>query len=107
MRATFLTIPFAFAAAALTFVVSAGPAIASTATPAEICASAPAALRSMAQTASPDVAKTALRNVNTGVALCQERNRDEAVKKFNLAAKALGTDLATAMAKGPVTASVQ
>lgn len=107
MRATFLSIPFAFAAAALTFGVSAGPAVASTATPAEICATAPDALRNLAQTATPQAAKAALRNVNTGVALCKERNRDEAAKKFEAAAKALGTDLATAMAGGPVTASVQ
>jgi hypothetical protein len=106
MRATFFTIPFAFAAAALTFGVSAGPAVAAT-NDAQICATAPDALRTLAQSATPSAAKTAMRNINTGVALCEERNRDEAVKKFNAAAKALGTDLATAMAKGPVTAAVQ
>lgn len=109
MRVTFLSIPFAFAAAALTFAISAAPALAGSptpATPAEVCAAAPAALRTLAESATPNAQRLALRDVNTGIALCEARNRSEAVKKFNAAAKVLGTDLATAMAGGTVTASI-
>lgn len=107
MRATLLSIPFALAAAALTFGIAAGPAMAAPASATEVCAQAPAALRALAEGASPNAQRLALRDVNTGVALCEARNRQEATKKFESAAKALGTDLATAMAATTVTASAR
>jgi hypothetical protein len=73
--------------------VSAAPALAN----AEACAVAPGKLRSIAATAEPEAAKKAERNIALGEALCDARNRSEASKKFNLAAKSLGTDLAAVM----------
>jgi len=101
MRHIFLTLPLAIAASAATFLLSAAPAVAS----AETCATAPAKLRGLAATADIDAQKKALRNVELGEALCDARNRSEASKKFNLAAKALGTDLATVMAGSSVAAA--
>lgn len=102
---TILSVSFAIAAAAATFGVSAGPALA--ATPAEVCAQAPAALKSLAQSADRDAQRLALRNVQLGEALCDARNRPEAAKKFRAAAEILGTDLQSAMAKATETASIQ
>jgi hypothetical protein len=72
---------------------SAAPAFAS----AENCEAAPAKLRAIAATVDADAAKKAERNIALGEALCDARNRPEAAKKFNLAAKSLGTDLASVM----------
>ena len=84
---TLLGLAIAFAAAADT------PALAN----AEACATAPAKLRAMTANAQPQAAKKAERNIALGEALCEARNRSEAAKKFNLAAVALGTDLAAVM----------
>ncbi len=84
---TLLGLAIAFAAAAAT------PAFAN----AEACATAPAKLRAMTANAQPQAAKKAERNIALGEALCEARNRSEAAKKFNLAAVALGTDLAAVM----------
>jgi hypothetical protein len=100
MRAIMLSLAVAVSAA--TFAFSAGPAAAS----AEACAVAPAKLRTLAASAEADAAKKAERNIALGEALCDARNRSEAAKKFNLAAKALGTELATVMAS-TTTAAVQ
>ena len=86
MRAI-LTLAVALAAA------TAAPAFASAAT----CEAAPAKLRAIAATADADSAKKAERNIALGEALCDARNRSEATKKFNLAAKSLGTDLASVL----------
>lgn len=75
--------------------LSAVPAAASDA---ETCAVAPAKLRSMAGSADEAVRKKVERNVAIGESLCEARNRSEGVKKFDLAAKALGTDLAALLA---------
>ncbi|MCG2839373.1 hypothetical protein L6Q21_00080 [Sandaracinobacter sp. RS1-74] len=64
---------------------------------AETCDSAPAKLRAIAATSDATAAKKAERNIALGEALCEARNRSEAVKKFNLAAKSLGTDIAAVM----------
>ncbi len=100
MRAIMLSIAIAASAATLGF--AAGPAMAST----EACAAAPAKLRSIAATADAEAQRKAERNISLGEALCDARNRAEAAKKFNLAAKALGTELATVMAS-ETTAAVQ
>jgi hypothetical protein len=91
MRAIMLTLAVAVAGA--TLALPTVPAIAGT----EACEVAPAKLRTMAASAEASAQKKALRNVDLGVALCDARNRAEAAKKFNLAAKALGTDLAAVM----------
>jgi hypothetical protein len=97
MRAILLTL-----AVAASVALSAGPAMAS----AETCTVAPAKLRTLATGAAADAARKAERNIALGEALCDARNRSEAAKKFNLAAKALGTELATVMASDK-TAAVQ
>jgi hypothetical protein len=97
MLKSFLAVPIAFATLAL-----AVPAAAST----DVCAHAPAALRGIAATADANAQRLALRDIQTGEALCEARNRPEAAKKFRAAAKALGTDLQTAMAGVTTTASV-
>lgn len=107
MRTPLLSIPLALVAAALSFAISAAPALAAPVSATEACAEAPAALRTLADQATPQAKRLALRDVNTGVALCEARNRNEAVRKFSDAAKVLGTDLATAMAGATVTASVE
>lgn len=101
MRAFMLTLAASVSVVSLGFV--AGPAAAGNA---ETCAVAPAKLRAMATGAEADVARKAERNIALGEALCDARNRSEAARKFNLAAKTLGTELATVMATG-TTASVQ
>jgi len=58
------------------------------------CTNAPTQLRAAAATAQPDVARKALTTIRTGEALCAGDNRFEAGKKFALAAKALGMDVA-------------
>jgi hypothetical protein len=100
MRAILLT--FAVAVSAASLALSAGPAVAGS----EACTVAPAKLRTLAASANGDAAKKAERNIALGEALCDARNRSEAAKKFNLAAKALGTELATVLASD-TTASVQ
>jgi hypothetical protein len=105
MRVTFLTLPLAVAAALVTFGISAGPAAA--AVDPTVCTDAPAALRTLAASAEPAAARKALRDVQTGEALCEARNRNEAAKKFRAAADVLGTDLATVLATVTRTASVQ
>lgn len=86
MRAI-MTLAVALAAA------TAAPAFAN----AETCEAAPAKLRAIAATVDADSAKKAERNIALGEALCDARNRSEASKKFNLAAKSLGTDLASVL----------
>lgn len=97
MRIQLLAAPLA---AAMLF--AAAPSFASSA---ETCAVAPAKLRAIAATQDADVQRKALRNVDLGESLCEARNRSEAAKKFNLAAKALGTDLATVLASGAVASA--
>jgi len=100
MRALMLTLAAAVSAASLGFV--AGPAVAGDA---ETCAVAPGKLRTLAAGADAEAARKAERNIALGEALCVARNRSEATKKFNLAAKSLGTELATVMTTA-TTASV-
>ena len=100
MRAIMLTLAIAISAVTLGF--AAAPASAT----AETCAIAPVKLRTLAAAADVDAARKAERNIALGEALCDARNRSEAAKKFNLAAKALGTELAVVMA-ADATASVQ
>ncbi|WP_448586160.1 hypothetical protein [Thermaurantiacus sp.] len=95
----------AVAAAAVTFTISAGPALAATSS--EVCAKAPAALRSLAEGADREAQRKALRNIELGEVLCEARNRNEAARKFRLAAELLGTDLATALNRAATTASIQ
>jgi hypothetical protein len=102
MRAFLLATPLAVALTVTSFGLIAAPAMATS----ETCAVAPAKLRGMAASADADAQRRAVRHIELGEALCDARNRTEATKKFNLAAKALGTDLATVMAAG-TTASVQ
>lgn len=92
MRATIFTSPFVLAATSFALMSSAAPALAS-----DSCATAPDALRAVAATAEPAARAKALRNVALGEQLCAARNRVDAGKKFNLAAKELGVDLATIM----------
>ncbi len=101
MRSFMLTL--AVSAAALGFV--AVPAAAASAN-AETCAAAPMKLRTLAAGADATTARKAERNIALGEALCAARNRSEAAKKFNLAAKSLGTELAAVMTAA-TTASVQ
>jgi hypothetical protein len=98
-----LTLAAAVSAASLGFL--AAPAVAG-GTDAETCAVAPVKLRTLAVGADADTARKAERNIALGEALCDARNRSEAAKKFNLAAKSLGTELAAVMS-GATTASVQ
>lgn len=101
MRAYMLTLAAA-SAASLGFL--AAPVLA--AGNAETCAVAPTKLRALAVGADADVARKAERNIALGQALCDARNRSEAARKFNLAAKTLGTELAVVMTNA-TTASVQ
>ncbi len=100
MRSILFTAPLALVAAAATLMLSAAPAAAST----EACTAAPDRLRSIAANAEPAAQSKAVRNINLGEALCEARNKSEAAKKFNLAAKALGTDLATVLSSEKVAA---
>ena len=100
MRTT--TLSLAIAATVAAFGFASVPAVAS----AEACVVAPDKLRSIAANSSADVQRKAERNINLGIALCDARNRSEAASKFDLAAKALGTELATVMASN-TTATVQ
>ena len=79
-------------------------AVPAAASDADTRAVAPAKLRAMAGTADEAVRKKVERNVAIGVSLCDARNRSEGVKKFDLAAKALGTDLAALL--GEKTAAI-
>ncbi len=97
MRATILSLAVAFSATALT-----APAFAAGV---DTCAVAPSKLRAISASAQPDAAKKAERNIALGEALCDARNKSEASKKFNLAAKSLGTELAAVLSTE--TASVQ
>lgn len=99
MRALLLTI------AAASVALVAAPAVAA-GTDAEACAVAPVKLRTLAAGADANTARKAERNIALGEALCDARNRSEAAKKFNLAAKSLGTELAAVMSTA-TTASVQ
>ncbi|WP_374388756.1 hypothetical protein [Sandaracinobacter sp.] len=101
MRAIKMTVAAALSAASLTLV--AAPALANDA---ETCAVAPVKLRTLAASAQPEAARKAERNIALGEALCDARNRSEAAKKFNLAAKSLGTELAAVMTT-QASASVQ
>ena len=92
MRAIKLTVAAAISAASLS--VLAAPVLASDA---DTCAVAPVKLRTLAASAQPEAARKAERNIALGEALCDARNRSEAAKKFNLAAKSLGTELAVVM----------
>lgn len=103
MRALVLTIAAAVSAASLGFV--AAPAVAA-GTDAQACTVAPVQLRTLAAGADAEAARKAERNIALGEALCDARNRSEAAKKFNLAAKTLGTELATVLSTA-TTASVQ
>jgi hypothetical protein len=102
MRAFMLTLAAAVSAASLSFV--AAPAFA--AGDAQTCSVAPVKLRTLAAGADAETARKAERNIALGEALCDARNRSEAAKKFNLAAKSLGTELATVMST-ETSASVQ
>lgn len=102
MRAILFTVPLAFAATAATLMLTAAPAMAA----ADACGAAPDKLRAIAATTDAATQAKAVRNINMGEALCEARNKVDAAKKFNLAAKALGTDLATVMA-GEKVAAVQ
>jgi len=102
MRSIFFTAPLAIIATAATLVLTAAPAVAGT----EACTVAPDKLRAIAASAEPAAQSKAVRNINLGQALCEARNKSEAAKKFNLAAKALGTDLA-AVLSGEKVAAVQ
>lgn len=82
------------AAVAAAIALSGAPAAAN----ADTCAVAPAKLRALAATADASTARKAARNIATGEALCEARNRVEAAKKFSLAARTLGTELAAVMA---------
>lgn len=101
MRALMLTLAAAVSAASLGFV--AAPAVAGG--DAQTCAVAPVKLRTLAAGADAEAARKAERNIALGEALCDARNRSEAAKKFNLAAKSLGTELATVLSTA-TTASV-
>jgi hypothetical protein len=102
MRAFMLTLAAAASVASLGFLA----APASAAGNAETCAVAPTKLRALAAGADADAARKAERNIALGEALCDARNRSEAARKFNLAAKSLGTELAAVMTDA-ATASVQ
>lgn len=93
MRATVFTASLAIAVCAAALVAT-GPAAAQS----MACDVAPAKLRAMVPAADASAQSKALRNIALGEALCEARNRADAAKKFNMAAKALGTDLATVMA---------
>jgi hypothetical protein len=86
-------------AAALAFT-----AVPATASP-DVCAAAPAALRNIAESADQATQRRAVRNIALGEALCDARNRLEAQKKFQAAARTLGTDLAAVMAQTPVASA--
>ncbi len=101
MRANLFAAPLAIALSAGALLAAAPAAAQSTA-----CDVAPAKLRAMAEGADASAQRKAVRNINLGEALCEARNRADAAKKFNLAAKALGTDLAAVMASSE-TASAQ
>ncbi len=89
-------------ATAAALALSAGPAAASN----NVCGAAPEALRTLAASAEGATQQRALRNIALGEALCDARNRLEAQKKFQAAARLLGTDLAAVMAT-PATAAAQ
>jgi hypothetical protein len=93
MRFTLFAAPLAIALSAGAF-FTAQPAAAQSVA----CDIAPAKLRTMAASADASVQQKAMRNIALGEALCEARNRADAAKKFNLAAKAMGTDLATVLA---------
>ena len=59
------------------------------------CATASGNLRAAAATAQPDTARKALNAIKTGEALCKDDARAEAGKKFAIAARTLGVDLAS------------
>lgn len=69
------------------------------------CATAPAQLRAAAATAQPDAARKALTTIRTGEALCAADSRVEAGRKFALAAKTLGVDVALLSAANTATAN--
>ena len=103
MRSSLSKLPLALLAVGSAIFLTATPALAN----AEMCAQAPAKLRAIAAGAQIDAQKKAIRNIDLGEALCDARNRSEASKKFSLAAKALGTDIATVMAGTTVAAAQQ
>ncbi|QMW22548.1 hypothetical protein [Sandaracinobacteroides saxicola] len=100
MRSISFALPLALVATVATFGLSAGPAMASP----EACAAAPAALTTLANKATGDAQRIALSNISLGQKLCEADARFEASKKFKVAAKALGTDLAAVM-NGTATAA--
>lgn len=59
------------------------------------CATASGNLRAAAANAAPDAARKAMTAIRTGEALCKDDARAEAGKKFAVAAKALGVDVAS------------
>ena len=87
--------------------VLSGAALGVAATPASAatvdCTVAPANLRAAAATADPIAARKALVAIRAGETMCNEDNRFEAGKKFAIAAKALGVDVA--QLNGPATAA--
>ncbi len=90
MNSRFLIIPVAVAISAAFIGAAASPAMAAGA---NTCTVAPAQIRTLAATAQPDVARKAMSLTVTGEKLCAEGGRVEASKKFEAAAKLLGTDL--------------
>ncbi|KPF75175.1 hypothetical protein IP88_07410 [alpha proteobacterium AAP81b] len=98
MTNRFLLVPVA-AALSLTFLgVATTPAMARDA---KVCATAPTQLRSAAATAQADAQRKVLVNVALGEKLCAEGADFEAGKKFSIAAKALGTDMASLTSAAP------
>ncbi|MGQ5700919.1 hypothetical protein ACUJ46_02560 [Sandaracinobacteroides sp. A072] len=91
MRNSMIKLSLAAALSAIAFTAS--PALAS-----DVCAEAPAKLRALAGSADAGVQRKALRNVTLGEQLCEARNKSEANKKFGLAAKLMGTELASVLA---------
>lgn len=98
MNSRFLIVPVAFAISAAFLGAATTPAMAADA---NACTTAPAQIRSAAATATPDQARKALNLVNVGEKLCAAGGRGEASKKFNSAAKALGTDMAALTTAAP------
>ncbi len=91
--------PIAVAISAAFLGVAATPASAATID----CATTSGNLRAAAATAAPDAARKAMTAIRTGEALCKDDARPEAAKKFAIAAKALGVDMASL--SGATTAS--
>jgi hypothetical protein len=89
MRAIMLSLALAVSAVSVS-----APATATV----DSCAVAPDRLRALLPAADAAATRSAERNIQLGEQLCVARNRPEANRKFNAAARALGTELATVLA---------